>query len=123
MPKRVRSFQFPVAENDAFRVYTPRPDEELGPVFPVEGEARVFEAAFSWHLEDGHTILDEGHVTAEEGAPGWGRFQFEVSYKHASQPNMMLVLYVHSAKDGSIEKQLIIPLKVPKELIKYSTDK
>ncbi|SDD55350.1 Protein of unknown function [Paenibacillus sp. UNCCL117] len=109
----------PVAENDAFRVFSPEPGTEAGPGFKVEGEARVFEAAFSWTLEDGHHILAEGHETAKEGAPGWGRFSFDVSYEKASQPNMMLILFVHSAKDGSVQNQLIIPLKAPKERIQY----
>ncbi|WP_051250422.1 Gmad2 immunoglobulin-like domain-containing protein [Paenibacillus harenae] len=112
----------PVAVNEAFRVFSPEPGTESGPSFTVEGEARVFEAAFSWTLEDGHNILAEGHEMADMGAPEWGRFQFEVSYEKASQPNMMLILFVHSAKDGSTENELIIPLKVPEELIQYSTD-
>ncbi|OMF22530.1 hypothetical protein BK133_26185 [Paenibacillus sp. FSL H8-0548] len=112
----------PAAENDTFRVYTPQPDEEVGSVFAVEGEARVFEGAFNWHLEDGHNILAEGQVMAEEGAPEWGRFLFEVSFESASQPNLSLFIYVKSAKDGSSEKQLVIPLKVPEEQIKYSAD-
>jgi hypothetical protein len=109
----------PVAENEAFRVFSPEPGTESGQTFTVEGEARVFEAAFSWTLEDGHNILAEGHEMAESGAPEWGRFQFDVSYEKASQSNMMLILYVHSAKDGSTEHELVIPLKVPEELIQY----
>jgi len=112
----------PVAENDAFRVYSPVPGTKVNATFTVEGEARVFEAAFSWTLEDGHNILAEGHQMAEEGAPAWGRFRFEVSYKNASQANIMLILYVHSAKDGKAEKQLVIPLKVSEEQIKYITE-
>lgn len=110
------------AENDVFRLYSPQAHEELGPTFTVEGEARVFEAAFSWVLEDGHNILAEGHEMTNAGAPEWGKFKFDVSFEHATQPNMMLILYVSSAKDGSSEHQLIIPLKVPETLIKYSAD-
>lgn len=108
-----------VAENEAFRVYTPHPDSEAGPIITVKGEARVFEGNFAWILEDGHAILDEGFVQTD-GAPAWGRFQFEASFEKASQPNMMLILFVHSAKDGSMENELVIPLRVPEELIEYS---
>lgn len=101
----------PVAENDAFRIFAPKPGTKVPKTFTVEGEARVFEAAFSWELEDGHNILAKGHEMAEEGAPAWGRFKFEVSYENASQPNLMLILFIHSAKDGSIQHQLILPLK------------
>ncbi|RCW48383.1 Gmad2 immunoglobulin-like domain-containing protein [Paenibacillus prosopidis] len=112
----------PVAENKAFRVFSPEPGTESGHTFTVEGEARVFEAAFSWTLEDGHNILAEGHEMAEMGAPEWGRFQFDVSYEKASQSNIMLILFVHSAKDGSTEHELVIPLKVPEELIQYTPE-
>lgn len=113
-----QTLPIPVAENNAFRVYSPLPGTEAGPTFTVEGQARVFEAAFSWTLEDGHTILAQGHEMAEEGAPAWGHFRFDVSYKKASQPNMMLTLFIYSAKDGSVEHKLTIPLKAPKELVK-----
>ncbi|HZG84336.1 Gmad2 immunoglobulin-like domain-containing protein [Paenibacillus sp.] len=112
----------PVAENAAFRVYAPAPSTEADSGFIVEGEARVFEAAFSWTLEDGHAILAEGHEMASAGAPAWGSFRFKVNYEHAQQPNMMLVLFVHSAKDGSVEQELVIPLKVPEGRIKYTTE-
>jgi len=111
-----------VAENDAFRVYTPAPESEVGNVIAVEGEARVFEGVFSWTLEDGHTILAEGHVNTDAGAPAWGRFFFEASFEKASNPVLMLMLYVHSAKDGSIEQELLIPLNVPEELIQYGAN-
>ncbi len=59
---------------------------------------------------------------AEEGAPAWGRFHFDVSYEKASQPNMMLILYIHSAKDGGAGHELIVPLKVPEERINYTVE-
>src|SRR5690606_40271658 len=60
-------FPVPVAENEAFRVFTPAPQTVLGNSFTVEGQARVFEAAFTWQLEDGHidrksTRLNSSHV-------------------------------------------------------------
>lgn len=109
-------------ENEAFRIFSPISEEEIGPTFTVEGEARVFEAAFSWVLEDGHNILAEGHEMTDAGAPEWGKFKFDVNFEYATQPHMMLILYVSSANDGSPEHQLIIPLKVPENLIKYSAD-
>ncbi|MCQ6563787.1 Gmad2 immunoglobulin-like domain-containing protein [Paenibacillus mendelii] len=112
----------PVAENDAFRVFSPQSGTEAGPTFTVEGEARVFEAAFSWTLEDGHTILAEGHEMAEAGAPEWGRFRFDVSYDKASQSNLMLILFIHSPKDGSVEHELIIPLKAPQDRVKATVE-
>ncbi|MBD2868777.1 Gmad2 immunoglobulin-like domain-containing protein [Paenibacillus arenilitoris] len=112
----------PVAENEAFRVFAPQPGSESGPTITVEGEARVFEAAFSWTLEDGHNVLAEGHEMADGGAPAWGKFKFDVNYENASQSNIMFILFVHSAKDGSVEHQLVIPLKAPEELIQYKAE-
>ncbi|WP_168121040.1 Gmad2 immunoglobulin-like domain-containing protein [Paenibacillus sp. HB172176] len=111
-----------LAENEAFRVFAPKPDTVMNASFTVEGEAKVFEAAFNWSLEDGHTILAEGHETADGGAPAWGAFSFQVSFDKASQENMTLILYTTSAKDGSAEHQLIIPLKVAEDHIAYMTD-
>jgi Immunoglobulin-like domain of bacterial spore germination. len=110
-------FPVPAAENEAFRVFTPAPDTVLGNSFTVEGQARVFEAAFTWQLEDGHHILAEGHAMADEGAPAWGNFKLDIHFEKATQPHMMLLLYVHSAKDGSIEHQLVVPLKVREDLM------
>ncbi|MBP1989514.1 Gmad2 immunoglobulin-like domain-containing protein [Paenibacillus eucommiae] len=112
-----QSVSIPVVENDAFRVFSPQLGTEAGPTFTVEGEARVFEAAFSWTLEDGHTILAEGNEMAGVSAPEWGRFRFDVSYEKASQSNLMLILFIHSAKHGGVEHELIVPLKAPKDRI------
>ncbi len=101
----------PIVENEAFRIFSPKTKAHVPNTFTVEGEARAFEGAFSWTLEDGHNILAEGHEMADAGAPAWGHFKFDVSYEKASQPNLMLILYIHSAKDGSPQHQLILPLK------------
>ena len=90
--------------------------------YTVKGEARVFEAAFSWTLEDGHNILAEGHGMADQGAPAWGHFRFDVNYEQASQPNLTLILFVHSAKDGSVQQELIVPLQAPEDRIRYSAN-
>jgi hypothetical protein len=107
----------PVAENKAFRIYAPEQGTVQDSPITVRGEARVFEASFSWHLEDGHTILAEGHQMADRGAPDWGKFEFQINYEKASQQNMMLIIFVHSPRDGAMEQELIIPLKVPENRV------
>lgn len=106
-----------VAENEVFRIFTPVPQEEAPQIFLVTGEARVYEATFEWMLEDGHNILASGIVTADQAAPEWGKFEFEVSYDNASNPTLSLIFHVSSAENGEIEHQLIIPLKTPEGLI------
>ncbi len=106
----------PVAENNAFRVYEPQENEEVDGTFTVRGEARVFEGAFSWRLEDGHFVLKEGHATTDAGAPEWGSFQFDVEFEQTTNPIVTLVLYEASAKDGSPQHELIIPLQADSSL-------
>jgi len=101
----------PAVENHAFRLHSPVPGTEVQESFIVEGEARVFEGAFSWKLEDGHHIVAEGNETAVLGGPEWGHFKFEVSYEQTTQPNLTLTLFEYSAEDGSIQNQLHVPLK------------
>ncbi len=42
-------------------------------VFLVEGRARVFEAAFSWVVEDRHNEILHGHETTRCRCPGMGK--------------------------------------------------
>lgn len=107
-----------VAENEAFRIYAPEENAVVGTTFKVSGEARVFEAAFSYSFEDGHNVLAEGHVTADQGAPEWGKFEFEVTFKNPTSPYGMLIIYESSAKDGSPIHQLEIPVKFKDGIVK-----
>src|SRR5690606_32108736 len=112
----------PVAENDAFKVFAPEPDTEVGQTFTVRGQARVFEAAFSWTLEDGHSILAEGHEMTDAGAPEWGNFEFDVTFDKATNSTLTLILWVGSAKDGEPEHELMIPLKPQEQLIDWGVE-
>lgn len=78
----------------------------------VKGKARVFEAAFSWVVEDGHNELKSGHEMTDAGAPAWGNFSFTVAVVKA-RPNstLILILFEASARDGSRQSEMMIPLK------------
>lgn len=80
-----------------------------GSEFLVQGKAQVFEASFSWVVEDGHEQLNEGHAMTDAGAPEWGNFQFTVNVVKA-RPNstLTLILFEYSAKDGSRQFELPI---------------
>lgn len=72
--------------------------------YVVTGEARVFEATIQYEVEDGHFLLQQGFVTASEGAPGWGAFTIDIRIPEESLPangTLMLILFEESAKDGS----------------------
>ena len=79
--------------------------------FRVKGEAQIFEANFSWIVEDGHNELKSGFEQTDAGAPAWGKFDFsfEVS-KSNKETTLTLVLFETSAEDGSPQHQLPIPL-------------
>ena len=46
--------------------------------FRIRGKGQIFEASFSWVIEDGHEELKQGHNMTDAGAPEWGNFDFTV---------------------------------------------
>ncbi|MBB3110689.1 hypothetical protein FHS18_002756 [Paenibacillus phyllosphaerae] len=107
----------PVAENEAFRIFEPAEGTTIDSNFVVKGQARVFEAAFSYTFEDGHEMLDEGHVMASVGAPEWGDFEFTVDVSGASSNTGTLTIYEISAKDGSKVHQLTTTVTLDAKLL------
>jgi hypothetical protein len=80
--------------------------------FRITGKAQVFEASFSWVIEDGHNELKSGHQMTDAGAPEWGSFKFTVdAQKHRPNSTLTIVLFEASAKDGSRQYELPIPLE------------
>nr|MBS0038132.1 Gmad2 immunoglobulin-like domain-containing protein [Saprospiraceae bacterium] len=95
--------------NERFReVWVERVGEHS---FRVQGQARVFEATVNWVVEDGHMELKEGFVTADAGGPEWGAFDFTLEVqKERTHSSLTLILFESSAKDGSRQGELPIPL-------------
>lgn len=80
--------------------------------FVVQGQAQIFEANFSWVVEDGHEELKQGYTTTDAGAPAWGNFSFTVTAtKERPNSTLHLVLFELSAKDGS--RQYELPVLLP----------
>ena len=79
--------------------------------FLIKGKGQIFEASFSWIIEDGHEELQQGHTMTDAGAPEWGNFNFTVNAP-MKRPNstLHLILFETSAKDGSRQYELPIPL-------------
>ena len=79
--------------------------------FRVRGEAQVFEATFSWVIEDGHEQIKKGFEMTDAGAPAWGDFDFTVTARK-KRPNstLTLILFEASAMDGSPQHELPIVL-------------
>lgn len=79
--------------------------------FRVTGKAQIFEARFGWVIEDGHRQLAEGFVSADAGAPAWGNFAFTFrAPAKSTNSTQHLILFESSAKDGSRQHELPIPL-------------
>jgi hypothetical protein len=104
-------------ENEAFRIFKPLPNAEVGTTFTVKGQARVFEGVLNYSFEDGHNVLAEGNAHAAAGAPDWADFEFTVTFEKPTNPVGALILFEKSAKDGTAANQLMIPLKFKADII------
>lgn len=79
--------------------------------YQVTGKAQVFEAAYSWVVEDGHDELLSGHGMTDAGAPEFGNFSFVLNVKKKRENSKLhLVLFESSPKDGSRQHELPVPL-------------
>jgi hypothetical protein len=79
--------------------------------FRIKGEAQIFEANFSWIIEDGHNELKKGNQMTDAGAPEWGKFDFDIDVeKKKENSTLHLILFEVSAKDGSRQYELPVPL-------------
>jgi hypothetical protein len=98
-----------VYANDRFREVTV--EKVGGQTYKLRGEAQIFEANFGWVVEDGHNELKQGNEMTTAGAPEWGAFEFTVEVeKERENSTLTLVLFESSAKDGSKQHELSIPL-------------
>lgn len=98
-----------VYANDRFRNVTVEQTAEN--TFRITGEGQIFEANFGWVIEDGHYELQKGHTMTDAGAPEWGAFDFTVKApKKDPNTTLMLIIFESSAKDGSRQHELPIPL-------------
>ncbi|MGV3527846.1 MAG: Gmad2 immunoglobulin-like domain-containing protein [Flavisolibacter sp.] len=83
--------------------------EQQNGQYVVSGKARVFEAVLSWVLEGANGELKKGHEMTDAGAPAFGNFTFRFDVPAGSR-GLKLTLYEASARDGSAQHQLVIPL-------------
>jgi hypothetical protein len=96
--------------NERFRAVTVQKLDD--DTFRVKGQGQIFEASFSWVVEDGHYELAEGFETTDAGAPEWGNFDFTLAVpKKDTNSTLTLILFETSAKDGSRQYELPMPLQ------------
>jgi len=79
--------------------------------FVFTGKAQVFEGVFDYAVYDGEEKLIEDHYQTV-GAPSWGDFEIPIdkSLLANAKNEVRFELFVYSAKDGSKEDVLNIPL-------------
>lgn len=79
--------------------------------FLIQGKAQIFEASFSWVIEDGHEELKKGFQMTDAGAPEWGNFKFTIDVqKKRANSTLHLILFESSPKDGSRQYELPVVL-------------
>ena len=77
--------------------------------FLIKGKGQIFEANFSWVVEDGHEEIKKGYQMTDAGAPEWGNFSFTIDVeKKRANSTLHLILFEISAKDGSRQYELPI---------------
>jgi hypothetical protein len=79
--------------------------------FVFTGKAQVFEGVFDYAVYDGEENLFENHYQTV-GAPSWGDFEIPIEKELIANAKneARFELFVYSAKDGSKENVLTIPL-------------
>ena len=79
--------------------------------FLIRGQGQIFEANFSWIVQDGHEELKKGFQMTDAGAPEWGKFEFTIDVpKKRENSTLTLILFESSPKDGSRQYELPITL-------------
>ena len=94
----------------------PKPGDiaNSGAPLTLTGSARVFEANVVWRVLDSTgKVAANGHFLASLGSsPVWGTFNTRIAMPANVRGNLTLELYEASAKDGSAQGVVQIPLSV-----------
>jgi len=67
----------------------------------VTGFAAVFEATFQYALTDAKGLIIEEGIAMTNNGTGWGGFDFTIDYEVDRRQTGALIVWAHSAKDGS----------------------
>lgn len=105
----------PLPSSTNILVTEPLPGTSIVPGDRVRGVARAFEATVLYQLRDtsGRTVGAERFVTATEGGPAFGSFDAPLYYdQQPSEPTGILMVYTRSARDGSIQDLVELPVSL-----------
>jgi hypothetical protein len=76
----------------------------------VTGQACVFEAQFSWELQQGSTVVKSGNTTASIACPDYGTYT--ITLGSLPSGSYTIRLYDLSMKDGSVLYETRVPFIV-----------
>ena len=105
----------PLATSDRIAVSAPKAGDRVSGQVRVVGSARVFEANVVWRLKDASgKAVANGHFLTNLGTSAvWGQFDQRLAIPATVHGNVTLELYEASAKDGSEQGLVAVPLTVP----------
>ena len=94
----------PALTGSSIHVFSPQPNDEVGLPLIIKGEARTFEAAFSYRIRNSRgAVLVEGHGMATN-------FEVSVNYPDPKTASGSVEVFESSAKDGSEINKVIVPV-------------
>lgn len=105
--------QKPTVAAQNIEVSNPTPNQQLISPFKVEGRARVFENQVNIRVKskDNNTLIAESVIVKSPEVGQWGDFSIEISYDFSVTKEGFVEVYSTSAKDGSEENLVSIPVK------------
>lgn len=104
----------PLPSSTNIAVFSPLPGSVIADGSVLSGVARAFEATVLYQIKDEQerTVTNERFFTASAGGPAFGQFQASIEIDQTPQTaNGTLLVYTRSAKDGSIQDLVEVPVK------------
>jgi len=103
----------PLPSSTNIVVFQPLPGSRIAPGQHLTGRARAFEASINYQIRDamGRIVAQERAAMASEGAPAFGRFDVQLQFDQTpTAQNGILMVYTRSARDGSIQDLVEVPV-------------
>ncbi len=103
----------PSTGSENIRVTSPKPGDTVTSPFIVSGEARVFENQLTVRISNsaGTKLIDQPVTARAKDAGEFGPFKVNMHYQFKNTKDGFVEVFNHSAKDGSIENMVKIPVK------------
>jgi len=100
-------------EQSNIKVSTPVANQQLSSPFKVEGQAKVFENQVNIRVKgkDGKILIQETAIVKSPEVGEWGDFSIEVNYDFNLTKEGFVEVYSTSARDGSAENLVSVPVK------------